>query len=86
MRLNDASGVPASSRQDFRTRCAPEGLGRTPTARMLEDKVQARACLRPYPPSSLARADAEAGYAHHHGRADNASGIRASIQKICRSS
>jgi hypothetical protein len=47
MRINDASGVliPAG----FPHRCAPERLGRTPTARTLEDKVQARASPLPLP-------------------------------------
>jgi hypothetical protein len=38
--------------------------------------------LPPYSPSPLARPDAEAGYAHHHGRAGIASGISAGVPKI----
>jgi hypothetical protein len=49
MRLNDASGVPASSRQDFRTRCAPERARPYPYGQDAPGKMQARACPRPYP-------------------------------------
>ena len=76
MRLNDASGVPHHPGRIS----APVRAGRR--YRALEGKAQARACLRPTLPPPVAEADAEARYAHHHGRADYASGIGARTPKI----
>jgi hypothetical protein len=79
MRLNDASGVPHH----------PGRISAPVRAREARPYPYSpdvpRRCKREHAPAPtpLARAHAEARYAHHHGRADNAGGIGTSIPEIC---
>jgi hypothetical protein len=80
MRLNYALGVPHHPGRISAPGARQRGLAvlLRPSRSKVRRKREHVSAL----PSLPLRADAEAGYAHHHGRPDNASGIGASIPKI----